>query len=79
MDDLLISTNDNVSFVNDKYGDKFDNKSELNSDCKVQWPSSDHSILVLRLRGRVSDDTPVRHTRDKVWLHVYSGGHFRRG
>ena len=50
-----------------EYGDKFDNKSELNSGCKVQLPSLDHSTLVLRLRGGVSDDTPVRRTRNKVY------------
>ena len=52
--DDFIATNYNDSFLNDKYGDKFDNKSELNSGCKVQLPSLDHSTLVLRLRGGVS-------------------------
>ena len=65
--DDFIATNYNDSFLNDKYGDKFDNKSELNSGCKVQLPSLDHSTLVLRLRGGVSDDTPVRRTRNKVY------------
>ena len=66
----LNATNDNDRFLNDKCGDKFDNKSELNSDCKVQLPSSEHSSFVLRLRGGVSgvsDDTPVRRTRNKVY------------
>ena len=63
-----IAINSNDSFSNDKiYGDKFDNKSMLNSGCTVQLPSSDHSTLVLRLRGGVSDDTPVRRTRNKVY------------
>ena len=65
--DDFSATNYYDSSLNVKYGDKFDNKSELNSDCKVQLSSLDHSTLVLRLRGGVSNDTPVRRTRNRVY------------